>query len=90
MNYVYLDLKMINSIACKLCSKPALYFSMMHRSADTKKKSVYTSLILTQNDTIKALYSAQSALFLSHQHVKKQDASSAVGGGGDDDGSGLV
>lgn len=38
---------------------------------------------------MKALYSAQSALFLSHQHVKKQDVSSSVGDGSDDDGGGL-
>lgn len=50
------------------------------------KISAHTSIILTQNDTIKALYSARSALFSSHQHVKKQDASSSNGGGGDDDG----
>ncbi len=51
---------------------------------------MHTSVILTQTDPIKALYSAQSVLFLSHQHVKKQDASTSEGGGGDDNGGGLV
>lgn len=55
-----------------------------------KKKSVYTSVILTESDAITASHSAQSALFLSHQHVKNQDASSSEGGGGDGDGGGLV
>lgn len=56
-------------------------------------RSAYTLILTQKNDTIKPSHSAQSALFLSHQHVKKQGASSSVGDGGDgddDDGDGLV
>lgn len=84
----------INSPACKLCSRLALYLKCQHDgqicTCSQKKKSVYTSVILTESDAIKASHSAQSALFLSHQHVKNQDASSSEGGGGDGDGGGLV
>lgn len=80
-------LKTVLHVNCAVNWPFTLNFSMMYRSAYSEK-SAYT--ILTWNDTIKASHSAQSALFLSHQHVKKEDASSSVGGGGDDDDGGLV
>lgn len=75
-----------------LSSKLSLYFQLCCDSQICRcrgKKKLCTHLEFWHK-TIKASHSAQSALFLSHQHVKKQDASSSEGGGGDDDGVGLV